>query len=146
MSLKTEILSFQTDFDEKGPAKKRTIWLEVKPDMTIAFNVFGEKDEWSYRATLSTPSASIAQSGWAKGTVVNGHAVCFLPAEEIEKVNVGNEAMVGGQPMTVSKLSALPLSPCSADGGWPCCLWRCFSSSGPALTQPFAWRSARFCS
>ena len=30
MSLKTEILSFQTDFDERGPAKKRTIWLEVK--------------------------------------------------------------------------------------------------------------------
>ena len=89
---------------------------------------------------------TVATSVSAKGAVIDGRAVCFLPAEEIEKVNVGNEAMVGGRPMTVSKLSALPLSPCSADGDWPCCLWRCFSSSGPALTQPFAWRSARFCS
>ena len=84
MSLKTEILSFQTNFDEKGPAKKRTIWLEVKPDMTIAFNVFGEKDEWSYRATLSTPSASIAQSGWAKAGFPKSLLLCCAFAGQVK--------------------------------------------------------------
>lgn len=53
---------------------------------------------------------AVATSVSATGVVVDGHAMCFLPAEDIEKVNVGDEAMVGGQPMTVSELSAVPLS------------------------------------
>ena len=46
----------------------------------------------------------------ATGVVVDGRALCFLVAKDVEKVNVGDEAMVGNQPMTVSRLSAVPLS------------------------------------
>ena len=53
---------------------------------------------------------AVATSVSATGVVVDGRAMCFLPAGDVEKVNVGDEAMVGGQSMTVSELSTVPLS------------------------------------
>ena len=49
------------------------------------------------------------------GVSVQGQAMCFLPADEVPKVNVGDKANVGGQPMTVSEVATVPVSRSEAD-------------------------------
>ena len=58
---------------------------------------------------------SVSTSVEATGAVVNNRAVCFLSAEEMAKVNVGDTANFGGTTMTVESISAVPLSRNEAD-------------------------------
>lgn len=44
------------------------------------------------------------------GVCVNGQAMCFLTASDISKVAVGNDAIVGGEEMTVANVAAVPIS------------------------------------
>ena len=44
------------------------------------------------------------------GVCVEGNAMCFLSAEDVAKVHVGDVASVGGEPMKVADVAAMPLS------------------------------------
>ena len=46
----------------------------------------------------------------ATGACINGQALCFLSADDVAKVKVGNTASVGGRQMTVAQISKVPLS------------------------------------
>ena len=44
------------------------------------------------------------------GVVIDGQAMCFLSAEDVSKVDVGDAASIDGTSMTVSKVASVPLS------------------------------------
>ena len=46
----------------------------------------------------------------ATGTVVDGQATCFLSADHVAKVHVGDNANFGGTLVSVSEIAAVPLS------------------------------------
>lgn len=49
------------------------------------------------------------------GVVIDGQAMCFLPAEDATKVDEGDIASIGGRSMKVEDVSAVPLSRDEAD-------------------------------
>ena len=53
---------------------------------------------------------SVATNVTATGVVVKGEAMCFLSADNAAKVHEGDFANVGGDPMKVAKISAVPVS------------------------------------
>lgn len=53
---------------------------------------------------------SVTTSVSGTGVVVDGEAMCFLSAEDAAKVHVGDETNFGGNAMTVSEVTAIPLS------------------------------------
>ena len=53
---------------------------------------------------------AVTTSVSATGAFVDGVAMCFLPAEDAAKVHVGDAANVAGEQMSVSEVSAVPLS------------------------------------
>ena len=53
---------------------------------------------------------SVTTSVSATGVSVDGQAMCFLHAEDAAKVHVGDKANVGGEQLTVSEISSVPLS------------------------------------
>ena len=60
---------------------------------------------------------TIATTVSAKGAVVDGQALCFLPEEDVVKTHVGDQAVVdggilgvGGVTLEVNSISALPVS------------------------------------
>ena len=58
---------------------------------------------------------AVTTSVGAAGVSVEGKVMCFLPANESMKVQVGDEANVNGEHMTVSDIAALPVSRDEAD-------------------------------
>lgn len=63
---------------------------------------------WGLLGSVTTSVASTS-------VVVDGRALCFLSADDVAKVSVGNRATVGGNSMTVSEVAAIPLSRDEAD-------------------------------
>ena len=59
---------------------------------------------------------AVSTSVTATGTCVDGRAVCFLSAEDVAKVDVGDKANVDGEQMTVAEVAAVPLSREEAHG------------------------------
>lgn len=53
---------------------------------------------------------SVTTSVTSTGVVVDGQAMCFLPAEGAARVHVGDAASVGGTTMRLAELSTVPLS------------------------------------
>ncbi len=53
---------------------------------------------------------SVTTSVIATGTVADGTAVCFLSAEDVAKVQVGDTANFGGTQLEVSAIAEVPLS------------------------------------
>lgn len=53
---------------------------------------------------------AVTTSVTATGTVVDGRAMCFLSADDVAKVHVGDTTNFGGEQMTVSDIAAVPLS------------------------------------
>ena len=45
-----------------------------------------------------------------KGTVIDGKALCFLGEEDVEKLQVGNDASMGGVSLVVASVSEIPVS------------------------------------
>ncbi len=58
---------------------------------------------------------AVTTSVSAAGVSVDGQVMCFLPANESMKVQIGDEANVNGEHMTVSDIAALPVSRDEAD-------------------------------
>lgn len=59
---------------------------------------------------------AVSTSVSATGVCVDGRAMCFLPAEDVAKVHVGDAANVGGEQMTVAEVAAVPHSRDEAHG------------------------------
>lgn len=59
---------------------------------------------------------AVSTSVSATGVAVNGQAMCFLPAEDVAKVHVGDAANVGGEQMAVAEVAAVPHSRDEAHG------------------------------
>jgi len=53
---------------------------------------------------------AVTTSVGTTGACVEGKAVCFLDAEEVVKVKVGDAASVAGERMTVKSVSEIPVS------------------------------------
>lgn len=53
---------------------------------------------------------AVTTSVTTTGTCVNGRAMCFLSADDVATVHVGDAALVDGRQMTVSEISSVPLS------------------------------------
>lgn len=60
---------------------------------------------------------SVTTSVVATGTCVDGQAMCFLSAEDVAHVNVGDVASVGGVQMRVGEVAAVPASRSEAGEG-----------------------------
>ena len=53
---------------------------------------------------------AVTTSVTTTGVCVNGQAMCFLSAKDVAKVDAGDVASVGGEPMTVAEVATVPLS------------------------------------
>ncbi len=53
---------------------------------------------------------SVTTSVTSTGAVIDGKAMCFLSAEDVAKVHVGDTANFGGEHLEVSDVAAVPLS------------------------------------
>ena len=53
---------------------------------------------------------AVSTSVTTTGTCVDGRALCFLSADDVAKVTVGDAAKVGDEQMTVSEVASVPLS------------------------------------
>ena len=53
---------------------------------------------------------AVSTSVTVTGASVDGAALCFLSAEDVAKVDVGDKANVGGAQMAVSEVASVPLS------------------------------------
>lgn len=58
---------------------------------------------------------AVTTSVTATGVSIDGHTMCFLSAEDVAKVNVGDAASVDGQSMHVSAVDTVPVSRKEAD-------------------------------
>jgi hypothetical protein len=52
----------------------------------------------------------------ATGVSIDGRAMCFLTAEDVAKVHVGDNVSVNGEGMTVAKVATVPVSRDEAHG------------------------------
>ncbi|HAM14640.1 MAG TPA: hypothetical protein DCP91_01980 [Eggerthellaceae bacterium] len=59
---------------------------------------------------------AVTTSVSATGAVVNRMPICFLNAEDVAKVRVGDSAVVGNENMVVSKVARIPMSHEEAHG------------------------------
>ena len=53
---------------------------------------------------------AVTTSVTAMGSCIDGQAMCFLSTEDASKVEVGDEATVGGETMKVASVSTVPFS------------------------------------
>lgn len=53
---------------------------------------------------------SVSTSATGTGVVLDGRAVCFLPADDAARLHKGDAALVGGTKMRVAEVASIPLS------------------------------------
>ena len=95
----TEKLQSPDDLDQYVRVTNPSVWIVLAACVALlagllAWGVFG----------------AVTTSVTATGVAVNGRALCFLTAENAAQVEVGDNAVVSGELMKVSEVSAVPLS------------------------------------
>ena len=95
----TEKLRSPDDLDKYVRVTNPSVWLVLVACLAMLIGLLA----WGIFGAVTT-------SVTTTGTCVEGKAVCFLSADDTVKVSVGNVAMVGGERMTVSSVSSVPLS------------------------------------
>lgn len=95
----TEKLRSPDDLDKYVRVTNPSVWLVLVACLAMLIGLLA----WGIFGAVTTSVATT-------GTCVEGKAVCFLSADDTAKVSVGNVAMVGGERMTVSSVSSVPLS------------------------------------
>lgn len=95
----TEKLRSPDDLDKFVRVTNPSVWVILAAFVALlvgllAWGVFG----------------SVTTSVTATGVVVNDEAMCFISMDQAAKVDEGDDANVGGERMTVSKVAAVPLS------------------------------------
>ena len=95
----TEKLRSPDDLDKYVRVTNPSVWLVLVACLAMLIGLLA----WGIFGAVTTSVATT-------GTCVEGRAVCFLSADDAAKVSVGNVAMVGGERMTGSSVSSIPLS------------------------------------
>ena len=95
----TEKLRSPDDLDKYVRVTNPSIWVALAACVALlagllAWGVFG----------------AVTTNVTGTGVYFNGEVQCFLSADDVAKVTVGDAANVGGKSMTVSEVAAVPLS------------------------------------
>lgn len=95
----TEKLRSPDDLDKYVQVTNPSVWIVLVACIALLAGLLA----WGIFGTVAT-------SVTAAGVSVKGEAMCFLPAETVSKVQVGDVANVGGKLLTVESISDLPSS------------------------------------
>ena len=95
----TEKLRSPDDLDKYIQVTNPSVWIVLLACSVLLVGLL----LWGFLGAVTTSVS-------ATGVSVNKQAICFLSAEDAAKVNEGDVANVGGQPMTVEKVTSVPLS------------------------------------
>ena len=101
----TEKLRSPDDLDKFVRVTNPSVWVILAACIALIVGLLA----WGLFGAVTT-----SVSG--KGAVVDGAAVCFLPAEDAAQVDVGDVANVGGEALVVASVSPVPLSSGEANG------------------------------
>ena len=95
----TEKLRSPDDLDKYVRVTSPSVWVVLVACMFLIVGLLA----WGVFGAVTTNVTTT-------GTVVNGQAICLLPTDKAAEVKAGNVANVGGEMMTVSSVSAIPVS------------------------------------
>ena len=95
----TEKLRNPDDLDKFVRVTNPSVWVILAACVILIAGLLA----WGFLGAVTTSVS-------ATGAVVDGAAVCFLSAEDIAQVEVGETANVGGERMTVADVTSVPLS------------------------------------
>ena len=95
----TEKLRSPDDLDKYVQVANPSVWVVLIACIALLVGLLA----WGVFGSVTTSVSST-------GVAINGKAMCFLAADDVAKVNVGDIANVNGQPMEVSQVATVPLS------------------------------------
>lgn len=95
----TEKLRSPDDLERYVRVTNPSVWAVLAACIALLAGLLA----WGVFGAVSTSVA-------ATGVSVDGTAMCFLPAEDVAKVHVGDAASVDGRQLTVAEVAAVPLS------------------------------------
>ena len=95
----TEKLRNPDDLDKFVRVTNPSVWVVLAACVALLAGLLS----WGILGAVTT---SVSDTG----VVVDGKALCFLTADDMAKVHVGDVANVGGEKMEVADVSAVPLS------------------------------------
>ena len=95
----TEKLKSPDDLDRYVRVTNPSVWVILAACIALLAGLLC----WGLFGTVSTNVSDT-------GVSINGKAVCFLNADSVAKVHVGDAANVGGEKMTVESIGAIPRS------------------------------------
>ena len=95
----TEKLRSPDDLDKYVRVTNPSVWVILAACIALLAGLLA----WGALGSVTTSVSTT-------GTVIDKQAICFLSADDVEKVNEGDAAVVGGAKMTVDKVSSVPVS------------------------------------
>lgn len=95
----SERLRSPDDLDKFVRVTNPSVWVVLAACIALLAGLLA----WGVFGSVSTNVTSTA-------VVANGRAVCFLPAEDVARVHVGDAASIGGVQVKVDEVAAIPLS------------------------------------
>ena len=95
----TEKLRSPDDLDKYVRVTNPSVWIMLAACVALLVGLLS----WGVFGTVAT-------SVTTTGVSVDGEAMCFLTADKVAQVNVGDTANVGGKLMTVYSVSDIPAS------------------------------------
>ena len=95
----TERLRSPDDLDRYVRVTTPSVWVVLAACVALLAGLLS----WGVFGTVST---SVSGTGVVEG----GQALCFLPADEVARLHVGDAAYVGGEQLKVADVSDVPLS------------------------------------
>lgn len=87
------------DLDEYVRVTSPSVWVVLAACAALLIGLLA----WGLFGTAETSVS-------ATGTCVEGEVVCFLPADKVTSIDIGDVANVDGELMTIAELSAVPVS------------------------------------
>ena len=100
----TETLRNPDDLDKFVRVTNPSVWVVLVACVMLVVGLLA----WGVFGAVTTSVSGM-------GVVIDGEAMCFLPAEDATKVDEGDAASIGGKSVRVEDVSAVPLSRDEAD-------------------------------
>jgi hypothetical protein len=95
----TDKLRSPDDLDKYVQVTNPSVWVVLAACIALLIGLLA----WGLLGSVTTSVSST-------GVCVNGKAMCFLSAEDVAKVHVGDVANVNGERMEVAEVAAVPVS------------------------------------
>ena len=95
----TEKLRSPDDLDKYVRVTNPSVWVVLIACIALLAGLLS----WGVFGTVTTSVTTM-------GVAVDGHAMCFLTADDVSKVNEGDAAVLGGAKMTVKRVAKVPVS------------------------------------